>query len=117
MTKNAKFAKPIFSSTRLALVSPRFFPPLKVFCFILLFARVRRKDLEFPILIQNSVPKDVFVAFSLGFVVVSKKHCKTRMKVPEMLPKPSFLHTVSAVKRFFENAFEQIFSADTVCKS
>jgi hypothetical protein len=37
--------------------------------------------------------------------------------MPEMLPKPSFLHTVSAVNRFFESAFEKtIFSRDRLHK-
>ena len=105
--KNCKFTKPLFSSTSLAIVPPRFSPPLKVSCFIVLFARVRRKHLEFPIEIQNSAPKDVFFAFSLWFYNGFKKHCKTPVKVPEMLPKPSFLHTVSAENRFFESAFEK----------
>ena len=109
--KSCKFAKPLFSSTRLALVPLSFYPPLKVCCFIILFARVRRTYFGFPIEIQSSAPKDVFFAFSLWFCSGFKKHCKTPVKMPEMLPKPSFLHTVSAVTRFFESALE------TVCKS
>ena len=35
-----------------------------------------------------------------------KKHCNTTVKVPEMIPKPLFSHTVSAGNRFFKNAFD-----------
>ena len=79
-----------------------FHPPLKVSCFKVLFARARRKYLEFPIENQNYAPKNVFFAIWLRFYSGFKKHCKTPVKVSGMLPKPSFLHTVSAENRFFQ---------------
>ena len=108
---SGRFAEPLFSSTHLALVSPRFSPPPKVSCFIVLFARVRRKRLEFPIETQHFASENVFLAFSLRFYSGFKKHCKTPVKVSGMLPNPSFLHTVSAENRFFKSSFEKTISS------
>ena len=110
-SKNARCIKPLFSSTRLALVLPRFSLPPKVSCFIVLFARIRRKHLEFPIEIHFFASKFMFFAFSLGFCSGFKKHCKTPVKVSGMLPKPSFLHTVPAENRFFKSSFEKTISS------
>ena len=85
--------------------------PLKVSCFTVLFARARRKYLEFPSENQNYAPKNVFFAISLRFCSGFKKHCKTPAKVSGMLPKPSFLHTVSAENRFFKSPFEKTISS------
>ena len=94
-----------------------FLLPLKVSCFTVLFARARRKYLEFPSENQNYAPKNVFFAISLRFCSGFKKHCKTPAKVSGMLPKPSFLHTVSAENRFFEHALKKmIFSRDRLQK-
>ena len=114
---SARCVETQFSSTRLALGSPRFSLPPEVSCFIILFACIRGKRLEFPIEIHCFASKFVFFAFSLGFYSGLKKHCKTPVKVSEMLPKPSFLHAVPAENRFFENEFEKtIFSRDRLQK-
>jgi hypothetical protein len=85
---SARCVETLFSSTRLALGSPRFSLPPEVSCFIVLFARIRGKRLEFPIEIHFFASKFVFFAFSLWFYNGFKKHCKTQVKVSEMLPKP-----------------------------
>ena len=83
------------------------FPRLSKYCCIILFARVRRKHLEFPIEIQKYETKNWFFAFSLRFYIGFKNPSKTQMKVFEMLRKPLFSHMVSAGNRFFEEEFDK----------
>ena len=112
-----QFEKSLLKPTRFALLSPRVSPPPKVSCFTVLFACVRQKRLELPIKSQHFASENVFFAFSLRFCSGSKKHYKHRVKVSEMLPKPHFLHTVSAQSRYFQSAFEKtIFVRDQMQK-
>ena len=71
LVTNSKSVEPLFSSTRLAIVPPRFSPPLEVFCFTIIFARVRRKHFESPIGIQEYLPQTYCPHSRCEFIMVS----------------------------------------------
>ena len=71
------FAVVVFGKTLAAAATATFFAAAKVSCFIVFFARVRRKRLKSSIETQHFASKNMFFTFSLRFYSAFKKQYKT----------------------------------------